>query len=63
MGVNATTNGRLHKTTVEALDRVLRENRALRAANPPKLAPAPFRHCGFCGLPVCGCGLEAYEES
>lgn len=56
------TNGAVSAALRDALSRLLAENRALRAANRPRLTPAGFRHCRFCGLPVCGCGLEDYTD-
>lgn len=58
-----TALGRVQKSTVEALDRTLKENRELRQAMfQTEKKPATFRHCGVCGLPVCGCGIEDYRE-
>jgi len=55
-----TVNGYAAKATVDALHRVLAENRELRKqakADPPA---DRYWHCQLCGAQVCECGLEAY---
>ena len=60
-----TVNGngaRLQKCTVKALDRSLKENRLLREQQQRMLGELRTRlHCGVCGLPRCGCGIEDYR--
>lgn len=54
---------RVQKSTVEALDRTLKENRELRRAMfETEKKPATFRHCQLCGRAVCECGLDDYRE-
>lgn len=54
---------RVQKSTVEALDRTLKENRELRRLMfETEKKPATFRHCQYCGRAVCECGLEGFAE-
>lgn len=45
----------------DALDRLAAENKRLRASAQPAV-PVRGRHCSYCGHPVCGCGLQGYDE-
>lgn len=66
-------NGQVTRAMREALERVIAENRELRRASsrgggvhsgrPDSAPPLPdVRHCGYCGHPVCGCGLNGYVD-
>lgn len=60
----AAVNGTVTRAIRDALGRVAAENRELlRLMSQTDREPPTFRHCTYCGHPVCGCGLNGYDES